>query len=140
MATLAPVSSNHLDRLRGVPLFTDLDEVGLERLASISTEFEAASGHVLMDRGQAGTGIFIIEEGSVRVEVPGGDPIVLGPGEFVGELSVLADTPRSARVCVEEDLRGLAIHRNDLTTLLESEPSIALSMLRSVARRFAGHH
>jgi CRP/FNR family cyclic AMP-dependent transcriptional regulator len=62
----------------------------------------------------------------------------LGPGEFVGELSVLADTPRTARVCVEDDMRGLAIRRNDLTALLQQEPSIGLAMLRSIARRFAG--
>lgn len=134
------MNSNDSERLRGVPLFADLDEEGLQRLASIANEFEVPSGHVLMERGQAGTGVFIIEEGSVRVEVPGGEPVLLGPGEFVGELSVLADTPRTARVCVEDDLRGLAIRRNDLTTLLEQEPSITLSMLRSIAQRFAGPH
>lgn len=128
---------NDPDRLRQVPLFADLDESGVRRLAAIANEFDASAGHVLMERGQAGTGMFIIEEGSVRVEIPGRDWVLLGPGEFVGELSVLADTPRTARVCVEEDMRGLAIHRNDLTALLEQEPSIALSMLRSVARRFA---
>lgn len=127
------------DRLQRVPLFADLDESGLASLAGIANEFEADHGHVLMEKGQAGTGMFIIEEGSVRVEVPAADPVVLGPGEFVGELSVLADRPRTARVCVEEKLRGLAIARNDLSALLEREPSIALSMLRSLARRFVGH-
>ncbi len=134
------MTSDYLDRLRGVPLFAELEGSGLDRLAMIATEFEAESGHVLMDRGQAGTGMFIIEEGSVRVEVPGDEPVRLGPGEFVGELSVLADTPRTARVCVEDDMRGLAIHRNDLTALLEQEPSIALAMLRSIAKRFVGDH
>lgn len=132
------MTSSDLHRLRGVPLFSDLDNGSLERVASIATEFDAASGHVLMERGQAGTGVFIIEEGSVRVEVPGGEAVRLGPGEFVGELSVLADTPRTARVLVEDPVRGLAIHRNDLTTLLEKEPTLALTMLRSVARRFVG--
>lgn len=130
--------SDDRDPLRGVPLFADLDESALERIAAIANEFEASSGHVLMEKGQPGTGVFIIEEGSVRVDRPDGDPVMLGPGEFVGELSVLADAPRTARVCVEGDLRGLAIRRNDLMTLLEREPSMALSMLRSVARRFAG--
>lgn len=133
------MSAPNVDQLRRVPLFADLDESGLESLSAITNEFDAAPGHVLMDRGQAGTGMFIIEEGSARVEVPGGDPVVLGPGEFVGELSVLADTPRVARVCVEEPLRGLAIGRNDLNALLEREPSIAVAMLRSLARRFVGH-
>ncbi|MFP3915543.1 MAG: Crp/Fnr family transcriptional regulator [Actinomycetota bacterium] len=132
------MSAPELDRLRRVPLFADLDEEGLRSLADIATEFDAAHGHVLMYKGQAGSGMFIIEEGSVRVEIPSGDPVALGPGEFVGELSVLADAPRMARVCVEEPLRALAISRNDLNALLEREPSIAVAMLRSLARRFAG--
>lgn len=132
------MGASNPERLRQVPLFTDLDEEGLRTLMQIANEFEAAPGHVLMERGQAGNGMFIIEEGSVRVEVAGGDSVLLGPGEFVGELSVLADTPRTARVSVEEEMRGLAIRRNDLDDLLEKEPSIAVSMLRSVARRFAG--
>lgn len=138
LATLAWMTSANSDRLRLVPLFSDLDEPGLERLAGVATEFEASSGHVLMERGQAGTGLFIIEEGSVRVELPGGEQVTLGPGEFVGELSVLADTPRMARVCVDEDLRGVAIRRGDLDALLEEEPSITLAMLRGIARRYAG--
>ncbi len=132
------MSRENVDRLRQVPLFSDLDESGLERLAAIANEFDAPSGHVLMERGQPGTGIFVIEEGSVRVDLPGGDHVTLGPGEFVGELSVLADTPRTARVCVADDLRAVAIRRNDLTELIRTEPSIAVSMLRVLAHRFVG--
>lgn len=130
----------HVERLRQVPLFAGLDDEGLERLASIANEFQAPSGHVLMERGQAGTGLFVVEEGSVRVDVPGGEPVILGPGEFVGELSVLADTPRSARVCVEEDVTALAVRRNDLDQLLEAEPRLALAMLRILARRFVANN
>ena len=128
-----------LDRLRSVPLFADLDTDGLQRLASIANEFEAAAGHVLMERGQAGTGVLIIEDGSVRVEMPDDDDVILGPGEFVGELSVLADTPRTARVMVDSDMTGLAIRRQDLDDLLLEEPTIAVAMLRALARRFVGH-
>ncbi|HEX7098251.1 MAG TPA: Crp/Fnr family transcriptional regulator [Acidimicrobiia bacterium] len=133
------MGSDTLDRLRRVPLFADLDAEGLERLASIANEFEASAGHVLMERGQAGTGVFIIEDGSVRVEMPDDDDVILGPGEFVGELSVLADTPRTARVVVDSDMTGLAIRRQDLDDLLIEEPTIAVAMLRALARRFVGH-
>lgn len=61
-------------------------------------------------------------------------------GDFVGELSVPADTPRSARVTVEEDVvAALAIRRQDLTNLILDEPSIALAMLRVLAARHAVH-
>lgn len=135
----ARMNGDSFERLRQVPLFADLDDEGLQRLVGIANEFEAASGHVLMERGQPGLGMFILESGRVRVDVPGGDPIVLGPGDFVGELSVLADTPRSARVMVEEDVVALAIRRQDLTDLILDEPSIALAMLRVLAARYAVH-
>lgn len=127
-----------VERLSAVPLFAGLDSAGLERLAGIANEFEAPVGHVLMERGQPGTGVFVIEEGAVRVDLPNGDHVVLGAGEFVGELSVLADTPRTARVSVVADLRALAIRRQELTELLLSEPSIALMMLRGLAHRLVG--
>lgn len=129
--------SDNLDSLRRVPIFAMLDDAALERISAISTEFVAPRGQVLIERGHAGTGVFIIEEGSVTVDLPNETSIILGPGEFVGELSVLADTPRTARVSVASDLRSLAIRRDDLDDLLVSEPSIAVAMLREVARKLA---
>ena len=129
--------SDNLDSLRRVPIFAMLDDDALERISEISTEFVAPRGQVLIERGHGGTGVFIIEEGSVTVDLPNETSITLGPGEFVGELSVLADTPRTARVSVASDLRSLAIRRDDLDDLLVSQPSIALAMLRVVARKLA---
>lgn len=133
------MSSDRIARLRQVPLFSELDQAGLERLETIANEFEVSQGHVLMERGQSGLGMFILESGRVRVDVPGGDPVMLGPGDFVGELSVLAETPRTARVVAEEEVRGVAIRRQDLTALLMEQPTIALAMLRSLASRYGAH-
>ena len=123
--------------LRAVPLFSGLDDAALQRVARLATEFEAPQGLVLIEIGQAGTGVFVIEEGAVRIELPDGTRIERGPGSFFGELSVLADTPRAGRVIAIEPLRAIAIRREDLLALLEDEPAMALSMLREVARRLA---
>ena len=85
--------------------------------------------------GHAGTGCFIIEQGTVRVELPGGVTVELGPGEFFGELAVLTDSPRIGRVVATSPLKGAAIRRNDLMDLLHQEPSMAVAMLQQVARR-----
>lgn len=133
------MSTETLRRLSQVPLFSELDQAGLERVDCIANEFEVEPGHVLMERGQPGLGMFIIESGRMRVDVPGGDPVTLGPGDFVGELSVLADHPRTARVVAEEKVRGVAIRRQDLVSLLMDQPSIAIGMLRSLASRYGAH-
>ena len=124
-----------IDKLRHVHLFASLDDATLERIAALATEFTAPEGQVLIETGQPGTGVFIIEEGSVRVDLPDGGSRVRGPGAFFGELAVLADAPRAARVVVTEPLTALAIRRTDMLTLLESEPAIALEMLHELARR-----
>jgi CRP-like cAMP-binding protein len=81
--------------------------------------------------------MFLLEEGSVSVEVPGG-PVELGPGEFFGELSILADdVPRTARIRSTTPIRALVIGRSDFRRLLEEEPRIAVAMLPVLAHRLA---
>lgn len=109
----------------------------MQRVLGISNEFEAPKGSVVVERGQAGTGLFIIEEGAARVDLPDGRHVELGEGDFFGEIAVVAETPRTARVAATTELRGLAIRRTELMSLLESEPSIAVAMLRVVAGRLA---
>ena len=131
--------SEDLDRLRSVPLFAEVGDEHLERIASAATEFEVDGGYVLAERGQPGSGMFVILEGTVEVEVPNDPPVALGPGEFFGELSLLTDSPRLARVRAVTPVRGLAIDRAAFENLLREEPRIALAMLPVLARRLAGH-
>jgi CRP-like cAMP-binding protein len=128
-----------IETLRGIPLFAELDDDGLEVVATLATEFHAPAGQVLAERGQPGSGLFIIEEGTVEVDMPGGVAVELGPGEFFGEVALLTDSPRNARVRVRTDVRCLAISRHVFTLLLDAQPSIAATMLPIVARRLSGH-
>jgi CRP-like cAMP-binding protein len=123
--------------LRSVPLFADVGDDHLARVAEVATPFEVPAGHVLAERGQPGSGMFVILEGTVEVDVPRFDPVNLGPGEFVGELSLLADTDRLARVRAVTPVRGIAIARTAFVELLDEEPRIALAMLPVLARRLA---
>jgi CRP-like cAMP-binding protein len=121
--------------LRGIPLFADLDDPALAAIAGVATGFEAAAGHVLVERGQEGAGMFVLEEGTVAVQLPGGRTLERGPGEFFGELALLGGGPRTARVHALSAVRCLAIGRADFADLLEREPRIAVAMLPVLARR-----
>jgi CRP-like cAMP-binding protein len=128
---------DRLKHLRGIPLFAELDDQGLERVAAIATETEFPAGAVLIERGHPGLGMFVILDGTLRADVRDRDA-ELGPGEFVGELSLLVDDiPRTVRVRAETPVRVLAINRADFLALLESQPRIAMAMLRVVATRLA---
>lgn len=126
-----------VERLRSVPLFAGLSDASLERILERATEFEAAPGHVLVQPHQPGAGLFVIEEGTATVELKG-KKLELGEGEFFGELALLdEDAVHSGRVCAATPMRCLAIGRDDFSELLETEPTIARSMLRVLARRLS---
>jgi CRP-like cAMP-binding protein len=124
------------ERLRRLPLFAELGDESLARVAAIATELESPAGTVLAQADDAGSGMFVVEEGSVLVEGRGGFRVELGPGEFVGELTLLVpDAQRVARVRAASDARCLAIGREDFAALLAQEPRIAVAMLPVLARR-----
>jgi CRP-like cAMP-binding protein len=100
--------------LRSCDYFSSLDEETLERLASAAREIEFPEGLLLTQRGQVGSGVFVILEGTAVVEPPEG-PKEMGPGEVFGELAMLApDGRRTARVRAQTALRCLAIDRPTL--------------------------
>lgn len=123
--------------LRAIPILADASDAALERVAAAAGELTSQPGQILALQGDAGSGMFFILEGAVAVEWRGG-AAELGPGDFVGELTLLAPGgSRTARVRAKTEVRCLALGRDDALALIESEPSVALAMLREVSRRFA---
>src|SRR5262245_66568062 len=92
-------------------MFAELDDEEMAWVAGLATEFDVPAGFVLIEHGQPGSGMFIVTDGTVSIELPRAT-IERGPGEFVGELALLADGyTRVARVRAKTDVRGLAISR-----------------------------
>lgn len=131
----APTDRERIESLRGVPLFAQLSDEALSQVLACATEFDATPGHVLVQTNQAGTGLFVIEDGTAAVELSG-RKVDLGPGDFFGELALLRDDERHmARVSATSAIKGLAIRRDDFENLLDKEPTIAIAMLRTLAKR-----
>jgi CRP-like cAMP-binding protein len=127
--------SDRIGRLRAIPLFAGLDDDTLKRIAELATEVDARAGQVLTRANDPGAGMFVVEEGTVAVELRS-RTIEFGPGQFFGELSLLVpDARRIARVRATTDTHLLAVSRADFTALLESEPRLALAMLPVLAGR-----
>jgi len=127
----------NVDDLRSISLFAGVSDVGLERIAASAGELACQAGQIVALEGDPGSGMFVIVDGTARVEWRGGS-VDLGPGTFFGELTLLAPGgTRIARVRAATDMRCLAIPRDEAVELIESEPAVALVMLREIARRFA---
>lgn len=126
------------DELREIPLFEGLSDAGLERLAAHAAELECEPGQILALEGDPGSGMFVILDGTVSVEMRGGFHTELERGNFFGEIALLVpDATRVARVRAATHARLLTVPRDDFLALVESEPSLALKMLRELARRLS---
>jgi voltage-gated potassium channel len=124
-----------IDELRALPPFAGMSEIGLVRVAGCSAELDAEAGQVIAVPDDPGSGMFVLREGTVCVELRGED-LELGPGDFFGELALLVDDgARVARVRALTAVRCLSIPRQDFLALVETEPSFALHLLRELARR-----
>ena len=122
-------------RLRAVPLFASVSEAALQRVVALATEIDVPRGMLLIERAQPASGVFVILDGTVTVELHDG-AVELGPSEVVGELGVLAEgATRSARVRAATPVRCLALSRPDFTRLLETEPSFGAAVASVLARR-----
>jgi CRP-like cAMP-binding protein len=127
----------NVEELRQISLFAGISDAGLERLARCAAEVEAKPGQMLARYEDPGSGMFVIREGTATVELRAGS-VEIGPGDFFGELALLApDTGRVARVRAKSALRCVSLPREDVMALIESEPALALRMLRELARRLA---
>jgi CRP-like cAMP-binding protein len=124
------------EALRALPLFAELDDEALAGLAACTTMFEAPAGYVLVEVGQPGSGLFVIQDGEVQVELPE-RTVTRGPGDFVGEIALLTDRPRTARVRARTAVRCWALGRKDFVRLLEDHPGIAVRMLPALADKLA---
>jgi len=126
--------------LRRVGLLAALDDVSRRRLASVAREQTFAAGESIIRQGEAGSSLFVIEEGRVAVSVLDGGgtaaPLAeLGPGDFFGEMSLLTGEPRSATVTAVVETRIVSIDKEAFRPCLAAEPRLAESLERFLAGR-----
>ncbi len=124
-----------VEHLRGLPPLEGVSEAGLERVAACAADLSREAGQVLALPDDPGSGMYVIREGTVAVELRTGT-LELGPGDFFGELALLVeDGTRVARVRATSAVRCISIPRDDFLSLVETEPAFALHLLRELARR-----
>ena len=121
--------------LAKIPLFKECTKKELQAVSRLVTPINVKAGKVLTKEGEAGREFMIIASGSASVRRKGRKIATLGPGDFFGELALLAGVPRTATVIAESDMIVEALNRAEFATLLDESPSIARKVLSAVARR-----
>jgi CRP-like cAMP-binding protein len=128
------VSDPKLDRIRRVPGFRSMSEDELARLAPLVDECEVPEGSVLTREGAAGRSTYVIVDGYASVTVAGTPIAALGPGDHIGEMSVLDNKPRSATVVAKTAMTLLEIGPAALGELLQ-HPAVVRSIARGLSTR-----
>ncbi|MBI5185627.1 MAG: Crp/Fnr family transcriptional regulator [Nitrospinae bacterium] len=134
------MSANSISTLKKVTLFSALDEVLLQEVASITTEKLYKKNEVIFHQGDPGSVLFILKSGVVKISLFDQDNNeailkMLYENDFFGEMSLLDGHFRSATITALETCKALRIKREDFIRLIKEYPSMAFNMLITVSRR-----
>lgn len=126
--------------LSKVPIFSKFSEEDIEALITIVKRRSYPKSHVLFQQGDPGEEFLVLTEGSVKVELMNQDGkeltlAILKPFQFLGELALLDDVPRSATVVTMENTDFLVINKRDFARMLDTYPRMCFPILQQLTRR-----
>ena len=128
-----------IEILREVPIFASVELHKLKLLAFASQRLAFDAGQLLCREGDFGETAYLIINGSADVCVRAGDLDVkvatVGRNDFIGDMAILTDMPRTATVRAATRCETLVIGKAQLMGLLRSFPDMSIAMMRVLAGR-----
>jgi len=126
--------------LKRIPLFRDLDLPALVALAARARIRRCAPREAIVEQDLPSDGVYVITRGRATVSVASRDGRTvtireLGPGEIIGEVSLLDGGAPSATVTAITKTELVGIGRAPFLDLLEQRPRIAIALLPVLASR-----
>jgi CRP-like cAMP-binding protein len=129
--------NSKIDLIKRVPLFAAASKAELAEIASIADEIDLPEGKSVIREGDSGREFIVIVEGTADVERGGRRIASLGPGDFAGEIALIAKMPRTATITTTSPVRALVITDRAFRQLLEHSPQIQVGVLTALAERLA---
>ena len=133
-ASETPVSASASETLVQVPLFSDLTAADRDAVARLFTERVFAAGETVTKEGSEAAAFYVIDSGTATVTVHGEFRRTLGPGDYFGEIALIDGGARSATVTADHRLVCQGITLWDFRPLVQGNPVIAWTLLRTLAR------
>ena len=131
--------NEEVELLRNIPLFAKLEPSKLKLLAFTSERITYEPDQVLFKQGDVGDAAYIIVDGSAKVLVETGEGEIevatLGRNDFVGEIAILCDVPRTATVRASSQTVTLRITKDLFFRLVTEFPQMSVEIMRELASR-----
>jgi hypothetical protein len=121
--------------LKTVGIFSEIPETALVDAAGFLEEVQVSAGDQIIRKGEAGTSLYIVVSGRVRVHDDDRLLATLGEGEVFGEMAVLDPEPRMASVSAVEAALLLRMDGSALEDLMTEYSEIAQGIIRMLCRR-----
>ncbi|HEX2914452.1 MAG TPA: Crp/Fnr family transcriptional regulator [Chloroflexia bacterium] len=126
--------------LSRLPFFAQLQHEELQELSGRLKKRTYRPGETIFHKDDAGTTMYIINEGTVKVSVPsevGTEMIlsILSSGDFFGELSLFDGKPRSATVTSSGTTEVFVLHREDFIDFVSKHPKVSLQIISALSSR-----
>jgi len=122
-------------QLGSIELFAELTAKERRAVSRLMTTVMIKSGRDLMVEGAVGREFLIILEGEATVRRSGRIVARVGPGDFLGEFSVIAGVPRTATVTADTEMEVTVLNRREFSSLLDEQPKLARKVLVGVVKR-----
>jgi CRP-like cAMP-binding protein len=124
-----------IDLIRRAPLFSNCSRKELEAIAAIADEIDLPKNKTLIREGERGREFFVLLEGQADVKKGRRAIRTLGPGDFFGEIALIANTPRTATVVARTPLRTLVITDRAFRGLMDKMPELQGKVMQTLAER-----
>jgi CRP-like cAMP-binding protein len=123
-----------LDSIKNLSLFQDLSTPELENLSLLVFEKNYSKGSTLFVEGMTGEVLYLVKSGSVQIlkKFDNHQEKVLATlkaGEFLGEMSLIDNRPRTATARVAEESVLLVMTKKAFNAMMEKHPTVALKVL-----------
>ena len=124
-----------VDHLRAVPLFQGMTDQALEAVAALANEVPIADGATVTREGDPGDSFFVIVDGRLRISRHGETIRDLGPGDFLGEISLVDGRPRTATAVAIGPVNAIVIERPAFLELMDRFGAVRLGILMALSDR-----
>ena len=134
--------ANELLEKRREQMFPKLTQAQLARLGTQGHRLQTRAGEILLDSGARPRGVFIVEAGSLDIQLPAASGyeslLLLTPGDFSGETNSLSDSAALARICVKEGGSVVVIDTEQLRRIIQTDTELSELFMRAFILRRMG--